>query len=222
MAKARVPFTRNLARVVCLSTLPLSLVFCGCQTNPLTNTPWNSASRVPPPNAPSVLPSAPYAPTPGNGTATPGMPGVGLQPRPQGATNSHASTGSQASTGSVLDPLAEAQNQLKLASDNARQAVSRSAQSINNGVVQASGTIQSAFGDALPLPPVVMPASGSSPTMASPTMASPTMASPTMGSPTMGSPTMGSPTMGSITDSASGDPAAQLDQNAQWRKPTPR
>ncbi len=207
MAKARVPFTRNLARVVCLSTLPLSLVFCGCQTNPLTNTPWNSASRVPPPNAPSVLPSAPYAPTPGNGTATPGMPGVGLQPRPQGATNSQASTGSQTSTGSVLDPLAEAQNQLKLASDNARQAVSRSAQSINNGVVQASGTIQSAFGDALPLPPVVMPASGSSPTMASPTMASPTMASPTMGS---------------ITDSASGDPAAQLDQNAQWRKPTPR
>jgi|694.fasta_scaffold09924_6 hypothetical protein len=220
MAKVRIPFTRNLARVVCLSTLPFSIVFCGCQTNPLTNTPWNSASRVPPPNAPSVLPSAPYAPMPGNGAATPGVPGVGVQPRPQGATNS------QAATNSVLDPLNEAQNQLKLASDNARQAVSRSAQSINNGVVQASGTIQSAFGDALPLPPVVMSASGSRPATGS-------FAPDPSGIPGTGgyasSPQSNAsgaasnpPTSGSIGDSAAGDPAAQLDPNAQWRKPTPR
>ncbi|MFM9062487.1 MAG: hypothetical protein ACKOOI_05570 [Pirellula sp.] len=106
--------------------------FTGCQTNSMMSMPWNQPSRVPPPNAPSNLPSAPYANRP------------------------------------LTDAVTSVQNDLTLATENARAAVEKSANSISDGVsqagarldrigsgiVQATGIVESSFKDPVPLPPV--------------------------------------------------------------------
>lgn len=105
--------------------------FTGCQTNSMMSMPWNQPSRVPPPNAPSNLPSAPYANRP------------------------------------LTDAVTSVQNDLTLATENARAAVEKSANSISDGVsqagarldrigsgiVQATGIVESSFKDPVPLPP---------------------------------------------------------------------
>jgi hypothetical protein len=203
-------------RAFLFSAFAICAAVSGCQTNPLANTPWSSASRVPPPNAPSVMPSAPYGgPV---GAASPSSP---VAPsRLPGGGNPQASA-----TNPLLDPVVQAQNQLKAATDNARMAVAKSTDSINSsvqqagarldrigeGVVQASGTIQSALQDPLPFPPVIVPP-------ASPAGAGSFAPDPS-GIPGTGgyaSSAVPMPSTGAIGD------ATPIDPNAQWVKPTPR
>ncbi|MFM8215202.1 MAG: hypothetical protein ACKN82_11245 [Pirellula sp.] len=122
--------------------------FTGCQTNSMMSMPWNQPSRVPPPNAPSNLPSAPYA----NPTI------------PASAPKSVSSY----SNSPLTDAVTSVQNDLTLATENARAAVEKSANSISDGVsqagarldrigsgiVQATGIVESSFKDPVPLPPV--------------------------------------------------------------------
>ena len=133
----------------------LMLGFSGCQTNSMMTMPWNQPSRVPPPNAPSNLPTAPYA-NPTIPTAMPAPPG-------SGAPKSVSSY----STSPMTDAVAAAQNDLRLATENARAAVEKSANSVNDGVsqagarldrigsgiVQATGIVESSLKDPIPLPP---------------------------------------------------------------------
>ncbi len=204
-------------RACLLSACALSATFGGCQTNPLANTPWGSASRVPPPNAPSVLPSAPY-----------GGPAGAVSPAGMGSPQSRLPAGSnpQASVpNSLFDPVVQAQNQLKASTDNARTAVAKSTDSINRsvqqagarldrigeGVVQASGTIQSALQDPLPFPPVIVPPTSPA--------AGGNFAPDPAGIPGTGgyaSPGVPMPSSGTLGD------ATPIDPNAQWVKPTPR
>ncbi|MEI6524806.1 MAG: hypothetical protein WCP62_02185 [Planctomycetota bacterium] len=162
----------------------------GCQSNSMMNMPWNQATRVPPPNAPSNLPSSPYAnPINPNPTNFP------MQPNPAGQPNQTAPKSVSAySVSPFTDAVASAQNELKLATDNARAAIEKSANSVNStvsqagatldrvgsGVVQATGILESSLYDPAPVPSTI---SGSS---------------------------------GSITDTPTEDP------NSQWRKPIPR
>jgi hypothetical protein len=129
--------------------------FTGCQTNSMMSTPWNQSSRVPPPNAPSNLPSAPYA-NPAVPASAPPQPGL---PAPKSV--------SSYSNGPLTDAVTSVQNDLTLATQNARAAVEKSANSISDGVsqagarldrigsgiVQATGIVESSFKDPIPLPP---------------------------------------------------------------------
>lgn len=204
-------------RALLFSAFAVTATVSGCQTNPLANTPWGSASRVPPPNAPSVLPSAPYGGP--AGAASPMGPGA-TQSRLPGGANPQASAANP-----LLDPVVQAQNQLKAATDNARMAVAKSTDSINSsvqqagarldrigeGVVQASGTIQSALQDPLPFPPVIVPSTTPA--------GSGNFAPDPAGIPGTGgyaAPGLPMPSAGKIGDSTPVDP------NAQWVKPTPR
>ena len=171
-------------------TLALFSTALGCQSNSMMSTPWNQPTRVPPPNAPSNLPTAPYS--------TPM--GAGGQAAPKSV--------SAYSNSPLTDAVAAAQNDLRIATDNARMAIEKSANSINSGVsqagaridrvgsgvVQASGILESSFQDPIPFPPIAVPPAGSLPSASS-----------------------GS--SGSIGDST-GEPSAE--GNSQWRKPIPR
>ncbi len=212
---ARLALSRH--RAFLFTACVLSTAFVGCQTNPLANTPWGAASRVPPPNAPSVMPSAQYGGP--SGAASPMSPGAS-QSRLPGGANPQASAANP-----LLDPVVQAQNQLKAATDNARMAVAKSTDSINSsvqqagarldrigeGVVQASGTIQSALQDPLPFPPVIVPSTTPA--------GSGNFAPDPAGIPGTGgyaAPGLPMPSAGKIGDSTPVDP------NAQWVKPTPR
>jgi hypothetical protein len=138
----------------------LMLGASGCQTNSMMNMPWNQPTRVPPPNAPSNLPSAPYA-NPTTPAAMPAQPGVAAPKSVSSYSNSP-----------LTDAVASAQNDLMLATENARAAVEKSANSVSNGVsqagarldrigsgiVQATGIVESSLKDPIALPPA---ASGS-------------------------------------------------------------
>jgi hypothetical protein len=105
----------------------------------------------------------------------------------------------------LTDAVAAAQNDLRIATDNARMAIEKSANSINSGVsqagaridrvgsgvVQASGILESSFQDPIPFPPIAVPPAAPVPSASS----------------------------GSIGDST-GEPSAE--GNSQWRKPIPR
>lgn len=133
----------------------LILGFTGCQTNPMMNMPWNQSSRVPPPNAPSNLPTAPYA-NPLLPASMPAQPGF---PAPKSV--------SSYSNGPLTDAVTSVQNDLTRATENARAAVEKSANSVSDGVsqagarldkigsgiVQATGIVESSFKDPIPLPP---------------------------------------------------------------------
>ena len=161
---------RRIHQAFFASAMLLSAV--GCQSNSMMNAPWGQPTRVPPPNAPTNLPTAPYT----------------NPMSPAGAPKSVSSY----SNGSLTDAVASAQNELRAATDNARAAIEKSANSVNNtvaqagarvdrvgsGVVQATGIIESSLKDPIPFPPV--------------------------------------PSTGSISD------ATQEDPNAQWRKPAVR
>jgi len=180
--------TKKIQGTLFASTLIISS--WGCQSNSMMNMPWNQATRVPPPNAPSNLPSSPYAnPINPNPTNFP------MQPNQAGQPNQTAPKSVSAySVSPFTDAVASAQNELKLATDNARAAIEKSANSVNStvsqagatldrvgsGVVQATGILESSLYDPAPVPSTI---SGSS---------------------------------GSITDTPNEDP------NSQWRKPIPR
>lgn len=144
----------------------------GCQSNSMMTMPWNQPTRVPPPSAPTNLPTAPYT-----NPINPAVP----------------KSVSSYSNSPLTDAVSSAQNELRTATENARSAIEKSANSVNNtvsqagarldrvgsGVVQATGIIESSLMDPIPMPT----AAGSS---------------------------------GSISDVPATDP------NSQWRKPVPR
>ncbi len=174
-------------------TLALFSTAWGCQSNSMMSTPWNQPTRVPPPNAPSNLPTAPYS--------TP-MGGAAGQAAPKSV--------SAYSNSPLTEAVAAAQNDLRIATDNARMAIEKSANSINSGVsqagaridrvgsgvVQASEILESSFQDPVPFPPMAVPPATSLPSTSLPAASS-----------------------GSIGDST-GEPSAE--GNSQWRKPIPR
>lgn len=175
-------------------------VSVGCQSNSMMTMPWNQASRVPPPSAPTNLPTAPYS--------SPSNPTSGAIPAGAPAPNSVSSY----SSGTLTDAVAAAQNELRLATENARAAIEKSANSVNttvtqagarldrvgSGVVQATGILESSLMD-----PIPMPSGGPAP-----------VGSQVPGLPmSTGSPSSSS---GSISD------LPDTDTNAQWRKPTVR
>ncbi|MFN6140248.1 MAG: hypothetical protein ACK480_17315 [Planctomycetota bacterium] len=129
--------------------------FTGCQTNSMMSMPWNQPSRVPPPNAPSNLPSAPYA-NPTIPASAPAQPGF---PAPKSV--------SSYSNGPLTDAVTALQNDLTLVTENTRATVEKSANSISDGVsqagarldrigsgiVQATGIVESSFKDPILMPP---------------------------------------------------------------------
>ena len=141
----------------------LMLGSLGCQSNAMMTMPWGQATRVPPPNAPSNLPTAPYANPVGPAPSTMQPGGVG---KPLTSYPSNPLT----------DAVVSAQNELRMATDSARSAIENSANSVNNsvyqasarldrvgsGVVQATGIIESSLKDPIPLPPPVSGISGQS------------------------------------------------------------
>lgn len=183
-------------------TLALFSTAWGCQSNSMMSTPWNQPTRVPPPNAPSNLPTAPYS--------TPMGAGAGA-----GAGQAAPKSVSAYSNSPLTDAVAAAQNDLRIATDNARMAIEKSANSINSGVsqagaridrvgsgvVQASEILESSFKDPIPFPPIAVPPSTSLPATSLPSTPLPAASS------------------GSIGDST-GEPSAE--GNSQWRKPIPR
>jgi hypothetical protein len=115
--------------------------FTGCQTNSMMSMPWNQPSRVPPPNAPSNLPSAPYA-NPTIPASAPAQPGF---PAPKSV--------SSYSNGPLTDAVTSLQNDLTNSiSDGVSQAGAR-LDRIGSGIVQATGIVESSFKDPIPLPP---------------------------------------------------------------------
>jgi len=188
---------RNFATFFAIALLPAAW---GCQSNSMTSTPWNQPTRVPPPNAPSNLPSAPYSTPMGAGAAMPGqgLPGQGIpgQASPKSV--------SAYSNSPLTEAVAAAQNDLRIATDNARSAIEKSANSITSGVsqagaqidrvgtgvVQASQVLEASFQEPVPLPPSSLPP-GSLPPAST----------------------------GSINDLTS-EPSAEA--NSPWRKPVPR
>lgn len=181
-------------------TLALFSTAWGCQSNSMMSTPWNQPTRVPPPNAPSNLPTAPYSTPMGAGA---------------GAGQAAPKSVSAYSNSPLTDAVAAAQNDLRIATDNARMAIEKSANSINSGVsqagaridrvgsgvVQASEILESSFKDPIPFPPIAVPPSTSLPATSLPATPLPAASS------------------GSIGDST-GEPSAE--GNSQWRKPIPR
>lgn len=174
-------------------TLALFSTAWGCQSNSMMSTPWNQPTRVPPPNAPSNLPTAPYS-----------------TPMGVGAGQAAPKSVSAYSNSPLTEAVAAAQNDLRIATDNARMAIEKSANSINSGVsqagaridrvgsgvVQASEILESSFQDPIPFPPIAVPPATSLPSTSLPAASS-----------------------GSIGDST-GEPSAE--GNSQWRKPIPR
>ena len=174
-------------------TLALFSTAWGCQSNSMMSTPWNQPTRVPPPNAPSNLPTAPYS-----------------TPMGAGAGQAAPKSVSAYSNSPLTEAVAAAQNDLRIATDNARMAIEKSANSINSGVsqagaridrvgsgvVQASEILESSFQDPVPFPPMAVPPATSLPSTLLPAASS-----------------------GSIGDST-GEPS--VEGNSQWRKPIPR
>jgi len=179
----------------------------GCQSNAMTTMPWGQPTRVPPPNAPSNLPMAPYANPvgPAAGAVQPGATGKPVAYYPNNP---------------LTDAVASAQNELRMATDSARSAIEKSANTVNStvnqasarldrvgsGVVQATGILESSIKDPIPLPP---PVTGFSAAAGSPPPGF-------SGLPPTTAPNASSQSSGTISDSSKEDP------NAQWRKPTPR
>lgn len=181
----------------------------GCQSNAMTTMPWGQPTRVPPPNAPSNLPMAPYASPagPASGAMQPGATGKPVAYYPNNP---------------LTDAVASAQNELRMATDGARSAIEKSANSVNStvsqasarldrvgsGVVQATGILESSLKDPIPLPP---PVTGFATPVGSP-------APDFSGLPPTTAPVSSaqSGASGTIGDASKEDP------NAQWRKPTPR
>jgi len=130
--------------VLVFSTLGLAV---GCQTNSMMTMPWNQPSRVPPPSAPTNLPTAPYTNP--------------INPAAPESVSSYSNS-------PLTDAVSSAQNDLRLATERARSAIEDSANSVNNtvsqagarldrvgsGVVQATGIIESSLMDPIPMPPV--------------------------------------------------------------------
>jgi len=178
---------KNFATFFAIALLPTAW---GCQSNSMMSTPWNQPTRVPPPNAPSNLPTAPYSTPMGTGAVMPG------QAAPKSV--------SAYSNSPLTEAVAAAQNDLRIATDNARSAIEKSADSLTSGVsqagaqidrvgtgvVQASQVLESSFQEPVPLPPSSLPPSSLPPT-----------------------------STGSINDLMS-EPSAEA--NSPWRKPVPR
>lgn len=203
----------------CRFAAALLVCMTGCQGNPLSgiSNSWNQATRVPPP-ATGSFQTGPGAYT-GPGPATNAAPAA-----------ANANKTSQVSPTGVplVDNLNNAQNQLQAATNNARNAVFNSTNSINSqvelasarvnrfgeGVVQASQVLSDAARDPIPVPPV-----GPSTSFATSPSGLPGTsgyAAPTAGAlPSNSVPSTSSP---SSSSGRIGDTVE--DPNASWRKPT--
>jgi hypothetical protein len=191
----------------------------GCAGNPLNGiaNSWNQATRVPPPATGAFQPTGGNYSGPGPASASAnGAPAAGSPP-----ANAFKSSQNTSSGVPLVDNIVAAESQFKAATDNARNAVVQSTNSINSqvelasarlnrlgdGVVQASQVLSDAARDPIPVPPVTPSTSFAT---------SPTGLPGTSG--------YAAPPTGSLPSTSSNGRIGDTveDPNAAWRKPAPR